>query len=123
MSRETQLNQSVFEKCFPHYEMSSAEAYTDFYSISYIISDERPIYGPDHTLIEFTDFMITELFGVIGSGSYEELCQEHIIRFERHTQDKIYGILLEMEQEWNTYNRYSELLLKGLLNPLIITCL
>lgn len=29
----------------PHYEMSAAEAYTDFYGISYMISGERLIYG------------------------------------------------------------------------------
>ncbi len=137
----------------PHYEMSAAEAYTDFYGISYMISGERLIYGPDYTtltqagelncipryeyrrttyisdtpyehiLIKFTDSMVAELFGIIGADSYEELCQEHVIWFEQHTQDKIYGILLEMEQEWNAYSQYSELLLKGLLNQLIITCL
>lgn len=137
----------------PHYEMAAAEAYTDFYGISYMISGERLIYAPDYTtitqagelncipkyvyrrttyisdvpyehiLIKFTDSMVTELFDTIGIENYNELCQEHVIRFERHTQDKIEAIFREMEQEWNAYNKYSELLLKGLLNKLIITCL
>lgn len=137
----------------PHYEMLSAEAYTDFYGISYMVSGERLIYAPDYTtitqagelncipkyvyrrttyisdspyehiLIKFTDSMAAELFNVIGIENYNELCQEHVIRFEKNTQNKIYAIFLEMEQEWNAYNKYSELLLKGLLYKLIITCL
>ena len=31
--------------------------------------------------------------------------------------------LKEMEQEWNSYNEYSEIILKGLLNKLIVFCL
>jgi len=41
------------------------------------------------------------------------LCEEHILRFEETTQAKIMGILTEMETEWNSYNAYSELILKG----------
>lgn len=137
----------------PHYEMAAAEAYTDFYGISYMVSGERLIYSPDfttitqagelncipkyvyrrttyisdmpyeHILIKFTDSMVAELFDVIGIENYNELCQEHVIRFEKHTREKIELILREMELEWNAYNKYSELLLKGLLNKLIITCL
>lgn len=137
----------------PHYEMPTADAYTDFYGISYMISGERLIYSPDFTtivkagelvfipkniyrrttyisnepyeriLLKFTDGMITDLLNTIGVESFNELCQEHVLRFEKKAQDKILSILEEMEQEWNSYNRYSELLLKGLLNKLIITCL
>ncbi|MGN0512988.1 MAG: AraC family transcriptional regulator [Lachnospiraceae bacterium] len=137
----------------PHYEMATAEAYTDFYGISYMISGERLIYSPDFTtivkagdmvfipkyiyrrttyisnepyeriLLKFTDSMIDELLKTIGAKNFNELCQEHVIRFEKSTQTKILSILKEMEQEWNSYNEYSELLLKGLLNKLIITCI
>lgn len=137
----------------PHYEMATAEAYTDFYGISYMVHGERLIYSPTFTtivqtgemvfiprniyrrttylsnepyeriLLKFTDSMVADLFAVIGEKSYQELCDEHIIRFEKNTQTKILSILNEMEQEWNIYNDYSELLLKGLLNKLIITCL
>lgn len=137
----------------PHYEMATAEAYTDFYGISYMISGERLIYSPDFTtivkagemvfipkyiyrrttyisnepyeriLLKFTDSMIDELLKTIGDKNFNELCQEHVIRFEKSTQTKILSILKEMEQEWNSYNEYSELLLKGLLNKLIITCI
>lgn len=137
----------------PYYKMDTAEAYTDFYGISYMLSGERLIYSPEFTtivkagemvfipkniyrrttyvsnapyeriLLKFTDVMILDLVETIGIQSFHELCEEHVIRFEKSTQDKILAIMAEMEQEWNTYNEYSELLLKGLLNKLIITCI
>lgn len=137
----------------PHFEMNSAEAYTDFYGISYMVSGDRLIYSPTFTtiaqagdmvfipknvyrrttyisnepyeriLIKFSDCMIEDLLKTIGMANFEELCQEHVIRFDKSTQTEIYGILREIEKEWNSYNEYSELLLKGLLNKLIITSL
>lgn len=137
----------------PYYEMAAAEAYTDFYGISYMLKGDRLIYSPDFTtvvqagelvcipkniyrrttyisnksyeriLIKFTDKMMTGIFNTIGRDTYDELCSEHVIRFEKATQKKIEAILMEMEQEWKSYNKYSELLLTGLLNELIITCL
>lgn len=137
----------------PYYEMSAAEAYTDFYGISFMISGERLIYSPDFTtiaqageivfipknlyrrttyisnspyeriLLKFTDYMIKDLIDVIGRKTFDELCCEHVLRLTPESQKKVMGILTEMEQEWNHYNEYSELLLKGLLNKLIITCL
>ena len=77
----------------------------------------------ERILLKFTDSMIDELLKTIGDKNFNELCQEHVIRFEKSTQTKILSILKEMEQEWNSYNEYSELLLKGLLNKLIITCI
>lgn len=137
----------------PHYEMSAAEAYTDFYGISYMVSGERLICSPSYTtivkagdmifiprddyrhttffsnepyeriLIKFTDSMVEELFDVIGIESYEELCAEHVFRFGKSGQEKALTIMEDMEREWNSYNKYSELLLKGLLHKLIILCL
>lgn len=136
-----------------HYEMTAAEAYTDFYGISYMISGERLIYSPEFTticyagdlvfipknvyrrttyisntpyeriLLKFTDEMIADLLTVIGTDAFETLCHEHVLHFSESTQQKLQSILAEMEEEWNHYNKYSELLLKGLLNKLIITCL
>ncbi len=137
----------------PYYEMTSAEAYTDFYGISYMVSGDRLIYSPTFTtiaqagdmvfipknvyrrttyisnepyeriLIKFSDSMIEDLLKTIGVPHFDELCQEHVLRFDKNTQTEIYDILKEMEQEWNSYGEYSELLLKGLLNKLIITSL
>lgn len=136
-----------------YYEMNAAEAYTDYYGISYMVSGERLIYSPSFTtivqagevvfipknlyrrttylsdtpyeriLIKFTDDMISDLLAVIGKDRFDSLCTEHILRFTPDTSKKILAIIEEMEQEWNTYNEYSELLLKGLLNKLIILCL
>lgn len=132
----------------PHSEMASAEAYTNFYGISYMISGDRLIYSPDftsviqsgdiifiprnvytratdisdtpceHILIKFTDAMISDL-----ADAYTELCNECIIHCEKKTRDIILDILNEMEQEWKNYNKYSELILKGLLHKLIVVCL
>lgn len=137
----------------PYYEMAAAEAYTDFYGISYMIRGERLIYSPDFTdityagelvfipknvyrrttyvsdssyeriLIKFTDSMIEELLQVIGKETFQELCAEHIIRFPKDTQFKITRLFKLMEEEWNRYDSHSELILKGLLNTLIITCM
>jgi len=137
----------------PYYEMPTADAYTDFYGISYMVSGDRLIYSQDSTtiiqagelsfipknvyrrttyispepyeriLLKFTDNMIVDLIKTIGQDNFNMLCEEHILRFEETTQAKIMGILTEMETEWNSYNAYSELILKGLLNRLIITCL
>lgn len=137
----------------PHFEMASAEAYTDFYGLSYVVSGERMIYSPNGTsilqqgdvnfipryvytrstytseepfefiLLKFTDAMLSDLLKVIGADAYNELCKESIIHFDKTAQDKITAILIEMENEWNHYNVYSELILKGLLYKLIITCL
>lgn len=137
----------------PYYEMASAEAYTDFYGISFMLSGERLIYSPDYTdivypgdlvfiprniyrrttyvsdsayeriLIKFTDKMVSELFDTIGEKTYENLCQEHIMRFSKENLDKITSIFRMMEEEWKHYDAHSELILKGLLNMLIITCM
>lgn len=137
----------------PFYEMAAAEAYTDFYGISFMLSGERLIYAPEFTtlvkagelvfipknvyrrttyvsdrsyeriLIKFTDGMIAELLETIGENTYQELCREHIIRFSPETKQKIMQIFLAMEAEWERYDAHSELILKGLLNTLIITCM
>lgn len=137
----------------PYFEMPAADAYTDFYGISFMISGERLIYSPNFTtivqageivfipknlyrrttyisnspyeriLLKFNDAMIEELLGVIGQKNFDELCNEHVIRLTPATQKKVLGILTEMETEWKNYNEYSELLLKGLLNKLIILCM
>ena len=137
----------------PYYEMPTADAYTDFYGISYMVSGDRLIYSQDSTtiiqagelsfipknvyrrttyispepyeriLLKFTDNMIADLLKIIGTGTFNMLCEEHVLRFDESTQTKIMKILMEMEEEWHSYNAYSELLLKGLLNQLIITCL
>lgn len=136
----------------PLYEMAAAEAYTEFYGISYMISGERLIYSPNFTtitqagdlsfiplnvyrrttyisknsyeriLIKFTPDMIDEIVSVIGKETFNQLFNEHILHFYPETQKKIMSILLEMEKEWNYYNKYSEIILKGLLNKLIIIC-
>lgn len=136
-----------------YYEMPTADAYTDFYGISYMVSGDRLIYAQDFTtivqagemtfipknvyrrttyisgepyeriLLKFTDEMIADLLATIGKDNFNMLCEEHVIRFEDEARQKVESIFREMEQEWVQYNEYSELILKGLLNQLIILCL
>ena len=136
-----------------YYEMPSAEAYTDFYGISFMVSGDRLIVSPEFTtiakagdivfipknvyrrttyishapyeriLIKFSDDMIDDLIHQIGQKTYDDLCREHVIHLSEELKNKIYTLLSEMETEWNSYGDYSEILLKGLLQKLIITCL
>lgn len=136
----------------PHFEMTAAEAYTDFYALSYILSGEVLSCSPVTTeivtagdltftpqnvyfrtvcisdapresfLLKFTDRMISEFLQTAGFNSFDDFYAMHAtIHVKKGAQDKILAIIYELEQEWNTYNRYSEILLKGLLNKLIIT--
>lgn len=137
----------------PYSEMTAAEAYTDFYGISYMLKGEALVYSPIFTtllqagdiifipknvytrttyasdspresiLIKFTESMISELFNIVGIDAYNKLCDEYVIHCEKKTQDTVLDILSEMEQEWKNYNKYSELILKGLLHRLIVICL
>lgn len=139
----------------PRFEMASAEAYTDFYGLTYTVSGDNICYSPkgvstyragdisfipknvyfrssyisdaprEEILLKFTNTMISDLLKVMHIKSFDELLngQEMIIHLEKSEQEKILHILEEMEQEWNSYNKYSEIILKGLLNKLIIFCL
>lgn len=135
----------------PCFEMSSAEAYTDFYGLSYLISGDIIAHSPDGTfilhegdmdftlkniyfrtsslsgkpresiLIKFTDHMISDLLEIMNVDSLDELIGEQSsIHLEKSSQEKVLHILNEMENEWNAYNQYSEIILKGLLHKLIL---
>lgn len=138
----------------PHFEMTAAEAYTDFYALSYTISGEQLVYRYNSTfiirsgditftaknvyerssyvsdtpresvLIKFTDCMIDDLMETLGFEDFNAFHTKYpSIHLEKHTQEKILPILKEMEDEWNSYNMYSELVFKGLLHKLILLCL
>lgn len=47
----------------------------------------------------------------------------HQIQSLLNGEDKILSIIYELEKEWNVYGKYSEILIKGLLNKLIITAM
>ena len=138
----------------PHFEMTAAEAYTDFYALSYMLSGENFVYCYDSTfiirpgdiaftpknmyfrssfisdtpreeiLLKFTDCMIADLLQMLGFRSFNDFYNKYpSIHLEKNTQDKVLLILQEIEKEWNSYNEYSELILKGLLHKLFIICL
>ena len=140
-------------RCPPYSEMVSAESYEDFYGLVYAISGKQMVYSsngitvlrqgdlyfiPRHVhigggcvedksfefiLLKYTDAIIYDLLKVVGNETYTELCAETVIHLEKKTQEKALSILNEMELEWNNYNSYSELVLRGLLHRMIIMCL
>lgn len=97
-----------FERCLrpPHFEMAAAEAYTDFYGISYMLRGESIVYAPDftriikagditftpknvycrtgfisdepreHILVKFTDAMVSDLSATFGLESFNDLCSK-----------------------------------------------
>ncbi|MDE5931079.1 MAG: AraC family transcriptional regulator [Lachnospiraceae bacterium] len=139
----------------PRYEMTAAEAYTDFYGLSYLISGENLSYSPEgmyvlqegdisfipqniyyrssyisegpreSVLIKFTDSMVSDLVKIMGVSCFNDLLvgRQTVIHLNKSLRKDVLDILKEMEQEWNSYNEYSEIILKGLLNKLIILCL
>ena len=141
--------------CPPRFEMTAAEAYTDFYGLSYLIRGENLSYSPkgmcvlqegdisfilqnvyyrssyisdrprETVLIKFTDYMVSDLLKVMGVRCFNELLigQQTVIHLNESLRKNVLDILKEMEQEWNSYNEYSEIILKGLLNRLIVFCL
>lgn len=50
-------------------------------------------------LLKFPDVMVSDLFHTIGTEKYNELCEEHMIRFTKNTLCKVLAILKEMEKE------------------------
>lgn len=142
-------------RCRPCFEMPAAEAYTDFYGLSYTISGDSICYSPEGTsvyragdialipqnvyfrtanlsetpreeiLIKFTGALLSDILEVMNVKSFDELLtgQGLIIHLKKDEQEKVQQIMKEMEQEWDSYNRYSEIILKGLLNKLLVLCL
>lgn len=135
----------------PHFEMTAAETYTDFYALSYTISGEQLVYRYNSTfiirsgditftaknvyersgyvsdtpreniLIKFTDCMVDDLMETLGFKDFSAFHSKYpSIHLEKHAQKKILPIIQEIEDEWNSYNTYSELILKGLLHKLIL---
>lgn len=138
----------------PYFEMTAAEAYTDFYAVSYIASGEILSCSPHTTeilragdlsftpknvyhrtvcmsdeprenyLMKFTDTMVGDFLQTAGYDSFDAFCALHAtIHIKKSAQDKIISIIHEFESEWNAYGKYSEILLKGLLNKLIVTAM
>lgn len=139
----------------PYFEMTAAEAYTDFYGLSYTVSGENLCYSTQGTfisqagdislipknvyfrssylsdtpreeiLLKFTAAMISDLLAAMNVKSFDDLLtgRELTIHLKKSEQKEVLRIMNEMEEEWNMYDQYSETVLKGLLNKLIVLCL
>lgn len=91
-----------------------------FYRSTYI--SDRP---REHILLKFTENMITELLQMWNVEKFDDIFIDRPanIHLPKDEQREVRAIMNEIEQEWNSYNDYSEILLKGLLHKLIILCL
>lgn len=139
----------------PFFEMTAAEAYTDFYGLSFLLSGDVLVYSTEcatilhagdinfapkyryyrstyvsdkpreHILLKFTDRMVSELLPVLGVDNFNDYFNDHPanLHLAKAEQETVSAIMKEIETEWNTYNEYSEILLKGLLHQLIILLL
>lgn len=79
----------------------------------------------EEILLKFTEDMISDLLDVMKVNSFDELLSGHelTVHLPKKAQETVLQIMEEIESEWNAYNKYSEIILKGLLNRLIILCL
>lgn len=91
-----------------------------FYRSTYI--SDRP---REHILLKFTDNMIKELLPTLNVEKFDDIFinRPANIHLPKKEQEEVLGIMHEIEHEWNFYNEYSEILMKGLLHKLIILCL
>lgn len=91
-----------------------------FHRSSYV--SDRP---RESILLKFTDSMVTELLSTLNVEKFDDIFMDRPahIPLSKEDQQKVRTIMNEIEQEWNAYNEYSEILLKGLLHKLIILCL
>lgn len=135
----------------PFYEMRIADKYKNFFALSYIISGERKLFTPnridvvnagtlffinknvhfrntylneskyERICVKFTDKMVNDLIEVIGKEGFDSIFDDPIYYFNTQTQDKLIRLFYLMEEEYNNYNKYSELILKSILNQIILT--
>jgi len=91
-----------------------------YYRSSYI--SDRPREG---ILLKFTDSMVAELLQMLNVETFDDIFTDRPahIHLTKEEQEEVRSIMNEIEQEWNSYNEYSEILLKGLLHRLIVLCL
>lgn len=91
-----------------------------YFRSSYLSDSPR-----EEILLKFTSAMISDLLKVMKVDSFDELLtgQGATIHLGKDDREIILQIMDEIEREWNSYNEYSEILLKGLLNKLLIFCL
>lgn len=137
----------------PFYQMRTPDQYKDFYALSYIISGERKLFTSDclelvssgdmifikkdmhfrntylnestyeRICVKFTDTIVNELISVIGKQNFDHIFDTLVFHFNEESQIYVMKIFDMMENEMNCYSKYSELVLKGLLNQIMILTL
>lgn len=131
------------------YSMKAMMACRDYYEIGFIISGRRKIIMPDHIhylqkgivattpmnvylrsspgsdqlyeriLIKYKPVMVEEFISLIGQQAFDDLNYRYIHHFTEPVREQILQLMLQMVDVYENYNRFSELIFKGMLHQLL----
>jgi len=131
------------------YTMRAMMACRDYYEIGLTISGDRKVIMQDHIhyqrkgvvsttpmnvylrttpasnqiyeriMVKFKPAMADEFATVVGKEAFDSFLHKYVHTFTEENEQKILLLLKQMEEIYQNYNEYSELLLKGLLNQLL----
>lgn len=131
--------------------MSSMDMATDHYSVGYIIKGDRRVIMPlesyryhsgdvtfgvpymyhrtvsdsdipyDSYIVKFTPEFIKPFLNQVEKRIFYELCRYKVFHFSAESQIKIERIFFEMFEEYHKDVHYTEFILQGMLNRLLIT--
>lgn len=133
------------------HEMSAPEVYTDFYGISFIVQGDRKLITPNmisilnsgdvgfttkymyhratyltsapysRYLIKFTVKAIEKFLDRLHVKDINDLLKYPVYHFTPETQDRIQRLFADMLEEFNRYDKYSEIILETMLYRLLLT--
>jgi AraC-like DNA-binding protein len=75
----------------------------------------------ERILIKYTYKMAEPFIQLVGRPVFDHLYEEHILSFPEPAQKKICTMMLDMVDEFEHYNEYSEYILQGMLTRLLLT--
>lgn len=131
------------------YTMRAMMACKDYYEIGLTLSGDRKVIMQDHIhyqhkgvvsttpmnvylrttpasnqiyeriMVKFKPCMAEEFAAVVGEEAFDDFLHKYVHTFSEEIVQQLLLILTQMEEIYQNYNEYSELLLKGLLNQLL----
>jgi Response regulator containing CheY-like receiver domain and AraC-type DNA-binding domain len=135
------------------YFMPNMEIYGDYYSFGYMLTGDRIIITPEKTAlihpgtivfihknmphrtapgssqdyenfsIKFKDCVVEKLIDTIGQQAFDRLFSQIAIHVTPAASEKILSLLSDMEEEWNHFDSYSNLMLESIFTWICITIL
>lgn len=132
------------------YTMPSMDIYNDYYSFGYLYSGNRIVITPEKSCtvtagtivfihkdmphrttghldtdyenfsIKFKECVLERLIQTVGDKWVQTLFGQIAIRLNEKADKRVREILKNMEQEWNNYNDYSNLMLECLFTEMML---